>query len=77
MLTGNVPNVNILLDDDAVLQSLDIFEFLLKNNIRLKWVKIPDHDPSDFGFKNTWEVIRKTDVMDFEDFVNIKLNECN
>lgn len=75
LLTENVPHVNILMDDDALKASFELFDFFIKHNIKVKHVKLTGHDPSQCGFKTVWDCINSTDYMDFDSFVKNKLNE--
>lgn len=74
-LIGNkVKSVNIVLDNDALHDSMRISEFLLKNGIETKLVQLDGKDPSDIGFEKTWQLIDSTNVLDFESMFRIKIN---
>jgi len=74
-LIGNkVKSVNIVLDNDALNDSMRISDFLLKNGIETKLVKLDGKDPSDIGFEKTWQLIDNTNVLDFESMFKIKIN---
>jgi len=74
-LIGNrVRCVNIVLDNDAINDSMRIGEFLLKNGIETKLVQLDGKDPSDIGFEKTWQLIDSTNVLDFESMFRIKIN---
>jgi hypothetical protein len=62
------------LDNDALFDSIRISEFLLKNNIETKVVKLDGKDPSEIGFEKTWELIENTPVLDFESLFRMKLS---
>ena len=74
LICNTVRKVNIVLDNDALTDSIRISEFLLKNDIETKLVKLDGKDPSDIGFEKTWELIDKTNIMDFESMFRLKLS---
>ena len=73
LLSTVPPMVNVLLDSDAVEDSLKIIEFLLRNNIKTRFINIGEKDPSVLGFSSTWELIRKSPIMDFESMISLKM----
>jgi hypothetical protein len=73
LLSNKTPSVNVLLDSDAVRESIRIIEFLLRNNIKTRFINIGEKDPSVLGFDNTWKTIRSSEFMDFEKLVSMKL----
>jgi len=74
ILINRPPVVNVILDSDAFKNSLKIVEFLIKNDIPVKMVNLGEHDSSEIGFENTWDIIKKTPTLSFETFFKIKLN---
>jgi len=68
------PIVNVLLDNDALKDSIKICEFLIKNGINTKLVLLEEKDASILGFKKTWEYINKTKPLKFEDLFKMKIN---
>jgi hypothetical protein len=74
LLSNSPPVVNILLDSDAVSDSVRILEFLLRNNIKSKFINIGEKDPSVLGFEATWDLIRSSPMMDFESMISLKMN---
>jgi DNA primase len=74
LICNTVRKVNIVLDNDALFDSIRISEFLLKNNIETKVVKLDGKDPSEIGFEKTWELIENTPVLDFESLFRMKLS---
>lgn len=74
LICNTVRKVNIVLDNDALADSIRISEFLLKNDIETKLVKLDGKDPSEIGFEKTWELIEKTNIMDFESMFRLKLS---
>lgn len=66
--------VNVLLDNDALHDSIKICEMLIKHNINVKLVKLNEKDPSVLGFKKTWECINQTKFLSFEELFELKLN---
>jgi DNA primase len=74
LICNTVKKVNIVLDNDALTDSIRISEFLLKNNIETRLVKLNGKDPSEIGFTKTWELIDSTPVLDFESLFRSKLS---
>jgi len=74
LLGNKVKQVNIVLDNDALKDSIRICEFMMKNGIETKLVKLNGKDPSDIGFENTWQMIENTSVLDFESLFRLKLS---
>ena len=73
LLEYDVPMVNVLLDNDAIADSIKICEFLIKNNIKTKLIILKDKDPSIMGFEKTWELIDSCDTIDFEKLFKLKV----
>jgi DNA primase len=74
LVINNVKSVNVVLDNDAIKDSIRICDFLVKNNIKTKLIQLDGKDPSVLGFSKTWEIINKTPVLDFEYLSKIKLS---
>lgn len=73
LLEYDVPMVNVLLDNDAITDSIKICEFLIKNNIKTRLVVLNDKDPSVLGFEKTWDLIDSCDTIDFEKLFKLKV----
>lgn len=73
LLEYDVPMVNVLLDNDAITDSIKICDFLMKNNIKTKLVVLNDKDPSVMGFEKTWDLIDSCDTIDFEKLFKLKV----
>ncbi len=73
LLEHDVPMVHILLDNDAIKDSIKICEFLIKNSIPAKLIILDGKDPSVIGFEKTWQLIDSCDTMDFEKLFKLKL----
>lgn len=73
LLTNPPPHVNVLLDLDAKENSIEILEFFFKNNIKSKFINIGKKDPSVLGFEKTWDEINKSEFINFESLIKIKM----
>ena len=73
-ISNDVKRVNVVLDNDAIEDSVKICEFMLKNNIETKLVQLDGKDPSVLGFDKSWDMINSTPVLDFETFFKTKLS---
>ena len=74
LLMNKPPVVNVLLDNDALLDSIKICEFLIKNEINTKMILLEEKDASLLGFKKTWEYINKSPLLTFDDLFKLKMN---
>ena len=74
LISNKVQSVNIVLDNDALQDSIRISEFLLKNSIETKLVKLDGKDPSEIRFDKTWDIIDNCSVLDFESLFRLKIN---
>jgi len=77
IIKNRVKRVNIVLDNDALKQAIDIYdgiEDLQVNKIDIHLVKLGDKDPSVIGFEAINEQIYNSKVFDFSDIVRAKLN---
>lgn len=57
LIINKPPMVNVLLDNDAIINSLKICEYLMNNSINCKLILLNGKDPSEIGFNKTWECI--------------------
>lgn len=77
IVVNRVRRVNIVLDNDALRQAVDIFdriEDLQVNKIDIHLVELGDKDPSVMGFEAVNELINKSKAFDFSDIIRAKLN---
>lgn len=77
IVVNQVRRVNIVLDNDALKQAVDIFdriEDLQVNKIDIHLVELGDKDPSVMGFEAVNELINKSRAFDFSDIIRAKLN---
>jgi len=69
-----VRQIYILLDSDAILDSIKITDNLMKNGINVYYVNLSEEDPSDMGFKKVINLIKETKQTSFSDLMRMKLN---
>lgn len=77
IVTNNVKRVNIVLDNDALRQAIDIYddiEDLQINKIDIHLIKLGDKDPSIMGFESINTLINKSKAFDFFDIIKAKVN---
>jgi len=74
LILNGVTSVNVVLDNDALSECLNIVTFLMKNNIKTKCVVMTEKDPSKLGFEKTWEIINNTKFIDFDEMCKLKMN---
>lgn len=70
---NRVSKVNVILDNDALEDSIKICEFLLKNGVETKLIKLDGKDPSEIGFEKTWDIINSTCKLDFQSLFKLKV----
>ena len=70
----NVTSIYILLDRDAIKDSIKIIDDFMNNGIDVYFVNLTDEDPSDMGFKSTINLIKKTKQTSFSDLMRMRLN---
>jgi len=75
LIDNKVKRVNVLLDNDAIRESLKIYEYLTKQGIDVHLIKLVDKDPSVLGFNKTDELIKSSVKMNFGNFILNKLYE--
>jgi len=77
IIANGVKRVNIVLDNDALRQAIDIFdhiEDLQVAKIDIHLIKLEDKDPSVLGFEKVNEIIRESKPLDFLDSIKYKLS---
>ena len=69
----SVNRVNIILDNDARKEALDLSEYLMSENIDVRMVEIPaNSDPNEMGKENIKKLISETPSLDFKKIVEMK-----
>jgi len=77
IVLNKVKRVNIVLDNDALKQSIDIFdriEDLQVNKIDIHLIELGKKDPSVLGFEAINELIYNSSPFDFCDIIKARLN---
>jgi len=69
-----VKEIYILLDSDAIKDSIKITDDLMRNGINVYFVKLSEEDPSDMGFKKVINLIKNTKQTSFSDLMRMRLN---
>ena len=69
-----VKQIYILLDSDAIMDSIKMTDVLMRNGINVQLIKLKDKDPSEMGFKKVIDVIKKSSTTSFSDLIRMKLN---
>ena len=73
IINSKCPEINIVLDNDALKSALNIAEFLMSIGKTLKLVRLEGKDPNVLGFDNTMEQIRNTEKLDFMQIIRLRL----
>ena len=66
IIQQKVKHLYIILDKDAIMNSLDICEEFLGYNMNVYLVEMNDKDPSKLGFVETWKQIEATQAMNYQ-----------
>ena len=75
IVTNKVKRVNIVLDRDALKQSIRIFEKIKKiQEIDIHLIELGEKDPSVLGFDAVNKLIDKSKPLEFSDLLKAKLN---
>jgi len=77
IVKNKVKRVNVVLDNDALKQAVDIFdriEDLQVNQIDIHLIRLGEKDPSVLGFKEVNELIEKSKAFDFSDIIKARLD---
>ena len=69
-----VKSIYILLDRDAIKDSIKMIDDFMKNGINVYFVNLEEGDPSDVGFKKTINLIKETKRTSFSDLMRMRLN---
>jgi len=69
-----VRTIYILLDRDALKDSIKMIDDFMKNGINVYFVNLEEGDPSDYGFKKTINLIKGTKQTSFSDLMRMRLN---
>jgi transcription elongation factor Elf1 len=55
------------LDSDAILESIDMWNYLISNGITVYHVEIPENsDPNSLGYDNFWRLMDKAKIIDLD-----------
>jgi DNA primase len=74
IIQNKVTEVYICLDKDAQKQALRHAEHFMNNGIQVYLVDLFDKDPADIGFQRMCELIKQTEALTFEKYIQYKLN---
>ena len=69
-----VKSIYILLDRDAMKDSIKMIDDFMKNGIDVYFVNLEEGDPSDVGFEKTINLIKETKQTSFSDLMRMRLN---
>ncbi len=69
-----VKSIYILLDRDAIKDSIKMIDDFMKNGIDVYFVNLEGGDPSDVGFEKTINLIKETKRTSFSDLMRMRLN---
>jgi DNA primase len=72
-LITHKPEVNLILDPDAVIHALDAAEFLLSNGLKVKLVIVSGKDAGELGFRKISQLIKETEYLDFGRIMRLRL----
>jgi hypothetical protein len=73
--SSKCPEVNIVLDDDALNSAIKIAKFIQSLGKTAKLVRLEGKDPNVLGFEKTINQIKQTDVLDFGALTCLRLGK--
>ena len=73
IVESKCPEVNIVLDDDALQSALKIADYIHKIGKVAKIVRLGGKDPNVLGFVKTIEQVKKSEVLDFKSKIELRL----
>ena len=73
IIESKCPEVNVVLDDDALNSALRISEFVSSVGKVSKLVRLSGKDPNVLGFEKTMGQVRETDKLDFREVMRLRL----
>lgn len=73
IVESKCPEVNIVLDDDALQSALKIADYIHKIGKVAKIVRLDGKDPNVLGFIKTTEQVKKSEVLDFKAKIELRL----
>jgi len=73
LIKNKPPRVNVLLDNDALQNSIEICKFLIDNDIDAYLVSLEDKDPNEIGHIKTWNAINACVKMTESDLFKLKI----
>jgi len=74
IVKNRVSDVYLVLDPDALRDSLEIAEDFLNQEINVYVVQTKGTDPAEMGFENIWKLIRQTPKLTFNDLVKLRVS---
>lgn len=74
IIENKVSKVFICLDKDAQKQALEHAEYFMNNGVEVYFVDLKEKDPADIGFEKMCTLIKKTQPLTFEKFIEYKLS---
>ena len=74
ILINNVKTIYICLDSDAMSDSLNIVENLLKEEIDIYLMKLDKKDPNEVGFETFIRSMNETKKMNFSNLIRYRLD---
>ncbi len=73
MIKHQVKDVYVALDEDALTEAREIENSLSNYGMNVKLVNLDKKDPSELGFKDTWECIERGTATTFKDYIGGRL----
>lgn len=73
MILNGTKRVNIILDNDALRDSINNCELMMRLGIEVALVKLSGKDPSKLGFQKVHELIRNSKPIEFGDLLAYRL----
>lgn len=73
IILNGTKRVNIILDNDAIHDSIKNCEIMIRLGIEVSLVRLDGKDPSVIGFEKIHDLIKKSKIIEFEDLLAYRL----
>jgi len=74
LIENKVKDLYIALDEDAIIKSIDVAEYLMNNGMNVYFVQLSNgQDPNQLGFERMWKLINNTSKLTNQELFKFKI----
>ena len=74
ILQKGVKEINLALDPDAIINTLQTAEYLMNEGVNVVVVPLKEQDPNDMGRNDFYNLVRNTNQLDLSSLVKLKFS---